>query len=199
MQTLYNFIIEPIGNRYNNAKKVGDKELILNTEIFNHQYVNREAKVIALPKLLDTDVSVNDIVLVHHNIFRRWHDIKGIEKNSRDYIGNNLYSANQDQVFAYKKNNKWKALPGYCFVQPIKSQDNFSVDKEKPLIGIIKYISDDINGIKVNDTIGFIPYSEYEFVLNGKRLYRVLTKFITIKYEYKGNQKEYNPRWAQSS
>ena len=196
MQTLYNFIIEPIGNRYNNAKKVGDKELILNTEIFNHQYVNREAKVIALPKLLDTDVSVNDIVLVHHNIFRRWHDIKGIEKNSRDYIGNNLYSANQDQVFAYKKNNKWKALSGYCFVQPIKSQDNFSVDKEKPLIGIIKYISDDINGIKVNDTIGFIPYSEYEFVLNGKRLYRVLTKFITIKYEYKGNQKEYNPRWA---
>ena len=60
-------------------------------------------------------------------------------------------------------------------------------------------ISDDIDGIKVNDTIGFIPYSEYEFVLNGKRLYRVLTKFITIKYEYKGNQKEYNPRWAQSS
>ena len=199
MQTLYNFIIEPIGNRYNNAKKVGDKELILNTEIFNHQYVNREAKVIALPKLLDTDISVNDTVLVHHNIFRRWHDVKGIEKNSRDYIGNNLYSANQDQVFAYKKNNEWKALPGYCFVQPIESQDNFSVDKEKPLIGIIKYISDDIDGIKVNDTIGFIPYSEYEFVLNGKRLYRVLTKFITIKYEYKGNQKEYNPRWAQSS
>ena len=199
MRTLYNFIIEPIGNRYNNAKKVGDKELILNTEIFNHQYVNREAKVITLPKLLDTDISVNDTVLVHHNIFRRWHDVKGIEKNSRDYIGNNLYSANQDQVFAYKKNNEWKALPGYCFVQPIESQDNFSVDKEKPLIGIIKYISDDIDGIKVNDTIGFIPYSEYEFVLNGKRLYRVLTKFITIKYEYKGNQKEYNPRWAQSS
>ena len=199
MQTLYNFIIEPIGERYNNKKQVGDKELILNTEIFNHQYVNRKAKVIALPKLLHTDISIGDTVLVHHNIFRRWHDVKGIEKNSRDYIGNNLYSANQDQIFAYKKNNKWRALSGYCFIQPIELDSAFSVDKEKPLIGIVKYISDNIDNIKVNDTVGFIPYSEYEFVLSGRRLYRVLTKFITIKYEYKGNQKEYNPRWAQSS
>ena len=80
MHTLYNFIIEPIGDRYNNKKQIGDKELILNTEIFNHQYVNREAKVIALPKLLDTDISIGDTVLVHHNIFRRWHDIRGVEK-----------------------------------------------------------------------------------------------------------------------
>ena len=89
-------------------------------------------------------------------------------------------------------------MPGYCFVQPIKSGDNFNINKEKPLIGIVKYISDDINSIKTNDTIGFIPHSEYEFILSGKRLYRVLTKFITIKYEYKGNKKEYNPSWAQS-
>ena len=199
MKSVYNFVVAPKGKRYNNTKKVGDSELILNTEIFNHQYVNRQAEVISTPIIGDTNIKPGDTVIVHHNVFRRWHNVKGIEKNSRDYIGNNLYSANQDQVFAYKKNNEWKALPGYCFVQPIESQDNFSVDKEKPLIGIIKYISDDIDGIKVNDTIGFIPYSEYEFVLNGKRLYRVLTKFITIKYEYKGNQKEYNPRWAQSS
>ena len=34
---------------------------------------------------------------------------------------------------------------------------------------------------------------------NGKRLYRVMTQFITIKYEYQGNEEEYNPSWAQSS
>ena len=34
------FIIEPIGNRYNNSVRVDEKELILNTEVFNHQYVN---------------------------------------------------------------------------------------------------------------------------------------------------------------
>ena len=35
------FIVSPIGNRYNNSVRVDDKELILNTEIFNHQYINR--------------------------------------------------------------------------------------------------------------------------------------------------------------
>ena len=33
MQALYNFVVEPIGKRYNNSAKVGDKELILNTDV----------------------------------------------------------------------------------------------------------------------------------------------------------------------
>ena len=41
MKSVYNFVVTPRGERYNNKKKVGDKELILNTEIFNHQYINR--------------------------------------------------------------------------------------------------------------------------------------------------------------
>ena len=47
MKSVYNFVVKPIGKRYNNVKKVGDKELIINTEIFNHQYVNRQATVIS--------------------------------------------------------------------------------------------------------------------------------------------------------
>ena len=197
MHTLYNFIIEPIGDRYNNKKQIGDKELILNTEIFNHQYVNREAKVIALPKLLDTDISIGDTVLVHHNIFRRWHDIRGVEKNSRSYIQSNLYSVNKDQIFAYRKNNTWNALIGYCFVKPIKSNDKFDVNNEKSHVGIIKYIeNNNIKNVNIGDLVGFIPGVEYEFIINNERLYRILTQHITIKYEYKGNEKEYNPRWA---
>ena len=45
MRSLFNFIVSPDGERYNNSVKVGDKDLILNTEIFNHQYVNRNAVV----------------------------------------------------------------------------------------------------------------------------------------------------------
>ena len=199
MHTLYNFIIEPIGDRYNNKKQIGDKELILNTEIFNHQYVNRQAKVIALPKLLDTDISIGDTVLVHHNIFRRWHDIRGVEKNSRSYIKSNLYSVNKDQIFAYRKNNTWNALIGYCFVKPIKSNDKFDVNNEKSHVGIIKYIeNNNIKNVNIGDLVGFIPGVEYEFIINNERLYRILTQHITIKYEYKGNEKEYNPSWAQS-
>ena len=43
MKAPFDFVIKPKGNRYNNTTKVGDKDLILNTEIFNHQFINREA------------------------------------------------------------------------------------------------------------------------------------------------------------
>ena len=46
MKSVYNYVVKPKGERYNNKKKVCDSELILNTEIFNHQFVNREAIVI---------------------------------------------------------------------------------------------------------------------------------------------------------
>ena len=72
MKAYKDFIITPIGKRYNNSKKVGDKELILNTDIFNHQYVNRLAKVIAAPLLFQSPINVGDEIVVHHNIFRRW-------------------------------------------------------------------------------------------------------------------------------
>ena len=49
MKSVYNFVITPKGERYNNKKKVDGGELILNTEIFNHQYVNREAIVVSTP------------------------------------------------------------------------------------------------------------------------------------------------------
>ena len=35
MRSLYDFIVEPIGSRYNNKKQIGDKQLIINTEIGN--------------------------------------------------------------------------------------------------------------------------------------------------------------------
>ena len=85
MKSVYNFVVKPKGERYNNTKKFDGGELILNTEIFNHQYVNREAIVISKPIIGNTDIKPGDTVIVHHNVFRRWHNVKGIEKNSKAY------------------------------------------------------------------------------------------------------------------
>ena len=196
MKSVYNFVVTPIGERYNNTKKVGDSELILNTEIFNHQYVNREAKVISTPIIGNTDIKPGDTVIVHHNVFRRWHNVKGIEKNSKSYFNEDTYFINHDQIFLYKRNEKWIAPKGYCFVMPLKAQNPLNVGLEKPLQGIVKYTD---GTIEVNSLVGFTPNSEYEFIVDGERLYRVLSKFITIKYEYQGNEETYNPSWAQSS
>ena len=195
MRSLYDFIIKPKGDRYTNKKKIGDKEVILNSEIAHHQYVNRIGVVLSLPSIDKTEIKINDEVVVHHNVFRRFHDIRGKEKNSRSYINKNMYAVRQDQIFAYKRNNNWKALKGYCFIKPIKSHDQFSIDKEQPLIGIIKYCDKSLKDIKQGDLIGFTPNSEYEFIINGERLYRVLTNSISIKYEYQGQEEEYNPSW----
>ena len=189
MKAYKDFIVSPIGERYNNSTKVGDKELILNTEIFNHQYVNRKAKVIATPLLFQSPVNVGDEVIVHHNIFRRWYDVKGREKNSRSYWKENKYLISEDQIFLYNK----KAMPGFSFVKPIKAIDQFNDEDERPLIGIIKY-SD--GTFKKEELVGFRPSSQYEFIIDGERLYRVMNNFITIKYEYQGDEKEYNPSWT---
>ena len=196
MKSVYNFVVTPIGKRYNNIKKVGDSELILNTEIFNHQYINRKASVISTPIIGETDIQAGDDVIVHHNVFRRWHDVKGIEKNSKSYFNESTYFISQDQIFLYKRYWEWKTPKGYCWVKPLKATDQFNIEQEKPLQGIVKYSDGTVN---VNDIVGFTPNSEYEFVIDGERLYRVFSKFITIKYEYQGDEEEYNPSWAQSS
>jgi len=197
MHSLYDFIIKPKGGRYNNKKKIGDKELILNSEIAHHQYVNRIGIVLSLPSMSKTEIKVGDEIIVHHNVFRRFCDIRGNEKNSRSYINENTYAIRENQIFAYKRNTlgTWKALKGYCFVKPIKSYDKLSIDQEQPLVGIMKYCDDNIKNIKSGDLIGFTPDSEYEFIIDGERLYRVLTNSISIKYEYQGKEKEYNPSW----
>ena len=196
MKSVHNFVVTPKGERYNNRKKIGDSELILNTEIYNHQYVNREAIVISTPIVGNTDIKAGDTVVVHHNVFRRWHNVKGVEKNSRSYFNESTYFINKDQIFLYKRNEEWVAPKGYCFIKPLKAVDQFNIESEKPLQGIVKY-SD--GTVQKGDLIGYKPKTECEFIVDGERLYRVLSNLITIKYEYQGNEEEYNPSWAQSS
>ena len=196
MKSVYNFVVTPKGERYNNSKKIGDTNLILNTEIFNHQYINRNATVISTPIIGDTKINIGNEVIVHHNVFRRWHNVKGIEKNSKSYFNEKTYIVNPDQIFLYKQNNIWKVPKGFCWVQPIKNKDKYSSSKEQDNVGIIKYSDGTFN---TGDLVGFTPISTYEFIIEGEKLYRVYTKFITIKYEYQGNEETYNPSWAQGS
>ena len=192
MRSYKDFIVSPIGERYNNSKKIGDKELVLNTEIYNHQFVNRKAKVIATPLLFSSPINVGDEVIVHHNVFRRWNDVKGKERNSKSYWKEDKYLISEDQIFLYK-NKDWKATPGFSFIKPLKAISSFNTKDERPLMGIIKYSDGTFNK---EELVGFRPGIECEDFIDGERLYRVMNKFITIKYEYKGNEEEYNPSWA---
>ena len=139
MKAPFDFVIEPKGNRYNNTKQVAGKNLILNTEVYNHEFVNREAIVKSVPTAYKTKIKPGDTIVTHHNVFRRWHDVKGKERNSRSYFDESTYLIKEDQIFLYKKNNKWVATDGYCFVQPIKQRDKLKSELEEDYIGIVKY------------------------------------------------------------
>ena len=56
MKSVHNFVVTPKGERYNNKKKVGDSELILNTDIYRHEFVNRIAIVKSVPLIGYTDI-----------------------------------------------------------------------------------------------------------------------------------------------
>ena len=199
MQSIFDFIIKPKNKRYSNTKQIDGSELLLNSEISNHQYVSRNGIVLGLPKAEKTNIKIGDEVIVHHNIFRRWYDVRGVEKNGRAYYKENKYFVRPDQIFLYKQNNKWIAPDGYCFVKPIVSNNVLLNEKEIPLRGIIKHVDKNLKDIHKEDLVGFTPSSEYEFIIDGERLYRVPTNSISIKYERQGNEKEYNPSWAASS
>jgi len=185
MRSLYNYIIYS-ENRYNNSTTVENKELILNTEISerDYMYTNRIGKVISMPLLLNSELKKEDEVILHHNVFRRWIDIRGKEKNSSSFIDENQFLVSPDQIYAYKRNGEWKCLSDYCFVKPIENNSKWSILKEKQLSGELVYSNGNLEalGISKGDVVGFTPDSEYEFNIDGQKLYRVLSNQITIKY-----------------
>jgi hypothetical protein len=201
MKSVFSFIVKPVGTRYDNKVKVKDKELIINTSIENFKSVNNLAEIVSVPLAYSTDIKVGDLVIIHHNVFRRFYDIRGDQKNSRAYLTDDLYFCDIDQIYLYKTEDKWKSFGDRCFIKPLKNIDYLSIEKEQRLIGILKYGNSSLEALKINegDLVGYTPYGEFEFIVDGQRLYCMKSNDIVIKYEYKGNEAEYNPSWTQSS
>jgi hypothetical protein len=195
MKSLYNYIISTT-NRYDNKVSIDNKELILNTEVTERDYmfVNRVGTVINVPINITTPIKSGDDVIIHHNVFRRWFDIRGVERNSGSYIDEDKYIVAPDQLFAYKQNGKWHCPNMYCFVEPLENEDIWSTESEQKLLGKLTYTNDylDSLGLSYGDTVGFTPDSEYEFNIDDKKLYRILSTDITINYGHKKETRTYS-------
>ncbi len=86
-----------------------------------------------------------------------------------------MYACSPEQIYMYGANNTHL---DYCFVKPILSDSIFSLEKEKPLMGVLKYGNKELVelGVKKGDLVSFRPTSEFEFVIDGELLYCM--KFI---------------------
>ena len=194
MKSLYSFIVKPLEKRYDNVRKIGDVNLIINTGIEDHQFISKKAVVVSTPAAFKSKVNVGDEVYIHHNIFRRWYDQKGRERNSSTYFKDDLYFVSPEQIYMYNL----KPHLNYCFVKPLKNQSFLNNRKEQPNIGIVKYTNKTLEalGITSGTLITFTPNSEFEFIIEGERLYCMKSNDIALTHEYQGNEEENNPSWA---
>lgn len=187
MKSPYNFIVSPIGEQYSNTKNIGGVEVTFNTSLDLAKYVNRVAVIIELPTYYKGDIKVGDVVVVHHNIFRTYHDMKGRQTKSPEFFRDDLYIVSPDRIYLYKSNGIWKSHLNYCFVRPIARIQNellHSTDKEEKHIGVVVYPSktqeDDLK-LKSGSMVAFTKNSEYEFEIEGEKIYRMYDRDVVIE------------------
>ena len=78
MRSPYNFIVKPNkGRRYDNVKEVGGIDLIVSSSQEDHTVSNRYATVVETPIDYDGEIQKGDTLLVHHNVFKYYYDMKG--------------------------------------------------------------------------------------------------------------------------
>lgn len=186
MRSPFYFIARPInGKRYDNTRDLAGVEFIVSTSEEDHNFSNRYAEVVELPLGYTGPISPGDILLVHHNVFKYYNDMKGRQKSGKSFFRDDSFFIEPDQFFMYKKGSTWNAYDRYCFVKPIPAQESYIKKPftDEPLMGIMKYPNEYLisKGINSGDMICFTPDSEYEFTVDGEKLYRVFDHQITIK------------------
>ena len=186
MKSPFYFIAKPVnGKRYDNTKQIAGIEFIVSTSEEDFKFSNRFAEVVELPLGYTGPIKEGDILLVHHNVFKYYNDMKGRQKSGKSFFKDDLFFIETEQFFMYKHGSTWNAYDRYCFVKPIAATDSYIKKpfSEEPLMGIMKYPNKYLleRGINAGDNVCFSPDSEYEFTVDGEKLYRMYDHQITIK------------------
>jgi hypothetical protein len=185
MRSPYNFIIQPYnGRRYDNIRKYGDVDFIISTSQEDHTVSNRMGIVVSVPINYNGPINSGDIVIVHHNVFKFYYDMKGRQKSSWHHLFDDYFIIDSDQLFLYKHpEGEWQAPSPFCFVRPIQNTDKVisSTGAFEDLWGEIVYFNEDLKEVSKGDIISFSPDSEYEFRIDDEILYRMYNKNICLK------------------
>jgi hypothetical protein len=186
MRSPFYFIASPLDNkRYDNTKQIGGVDVITSTSEEDHVFSNRRAIVHEIPVGYDGPIQVGDTLLVHHNAFKFYNDIKGRQKSGKSFFRDNTFFIEPDQFFLYQHDGKWHAYDKYCFVKPIPVIESILLKPftHEPLMGEMVYPNKFLldRGVSAGSRVCFTPDSEYEFIVDGENLYRIFDHQITIK------------------
>ncbi len=185
MKSPYYFIVKPLkGRRYDNVKKIGGIDFFTSVSQEDHTASNRFAEVVSCPLNYKGEINTGDILLVHHNVFKIYYDMKGREKSGRSFFKDDLFFIDYDQFYMYYNKGKWQTHSKYCFIKPVPVRESIIMKpvEEEPLVGIVKYSNQKLTelGVKENDEVVFEPECEYPFYINGEKIYRMFWNNITM-------------------
>jgi len=95
-----------------------------------------------------------------------------------------LFFIDNDQFFLYKQKGKWKAYDRYCFIKPIPPEESFVMKtcNTEPLMGVMEYPNEYLKskGIKKGDKVSYTPFNNYEFIVDGEKLFRLHDHQVTM-------------------
>ena len=117
MQSPFYFITKSInGKRYNNTKDIGGIEFITSTSEEDHKFSNRYAEVIEVPIDYEGPIRKGDTLLVHHNVFKFYNDMKGVQRSGKSFFKDDLFFVDDEQFFMYKQEEEWYAYDRYTLM-----------------------------------------------------------------------------------
>ena len=184
MKSTNKFIVSPKGvSNYVNEKEINGKTIIVNTSIENANDTNRIGIIKALPLNYSGNIEVGDEVVVQHNVFREYFDVKGVTRKSPFHITEDLFEVAKDLIFLIIKNGEYISVDDFCFIKPIFKTERWLGEVEQKHIGIVKFSNRMLEKILVfkDDLITFMKDSEYQFEINNEILYRMRIENILAK------------------
>ena len=93
MKSPFYFIVRPLdGKRYNNTKQIGGVDFITSSSEEDYKFSNRMAVVVETPLNYTGKIKTGDILLVHHNVFKYYNDMKGRQKSGKSFFMNDFVS-----------------------------------------------------------------------------------------------------------
>ena len=170
----HKFIVSPInGQNYINEIKVGDKTLIINNSVENHEDVNRIGIVKSLPKNYSGVIQLGDLIVTQHNVFRITLSDWGLPLYSDNHIKDDLYAITTDIIYLIIRDGQYIATDEFVLVEPIIEEDRWKGRRMLTDCGFAKYINKSLekSGVKVGDKVAIKRFANYLFKIFDQELY----------------------------
>ena len=181
MKSPFYFLIKAKGDYYTNKITLAGQQMIVNSTLSNHMHVNRFAEVIQTPIYYKGDIKPGDVLIVHHNVFRIYHDMKGRPRKSPNFFKGDLYIIDPSQFYLYHNGKEWQSVDDYCFVKPIDIENKYlHQEGYEDNTGVVVYTNKSLysKGVENGSKVNFRKDSEYEFTINEEKMYRMRTRDI---------------------